>query len=507
MLRSVRSAHPLVPRLLAVGATLWLTLAGCAAPPATGTPTGPVATVAPQDPGTLTVTGVTTSGISTHPDRPAVPPARAMRGGPSVRLAPDDDSPLISGLYFDTPLALLEERTTPNGTRWFRTRLWGVVDGWIRADQVTFESGPPARPFYESQTPSGRPSPVPAPSRALAATGATNAEVMLRRGPGTDYRALGALGAGEPIQVQAWAVDDDGRAWFDVASAELSGWVYGGAVDLAFADPQRPAVDGRPLASFVAGKGMWLPQALVEMADERQLVQAAVALGLTHIFVEAGDSRSGFYARKEVARLLPVAHAAGLRVLAWVTTSLYDLPRDVELSVEIANYRTPDGQRLDGLAPDIEQNMALDAVKAYAEITRVRVGDDVALVGVVYPAGGWFGREYPVFAPLARAFNALAPMAYWSDKERPYTYAEVYAYVRDVAADMQAAVRPGYPVHVIGQMYDTFGRNGTGLYSPGRAEVNAALQAGRDGGALGVSFFQWGTATPEEWGALRDFAW
>ena len=56
-------------------------------------------------------------------------------------------------------------------------------------------------------------------------------------------------------------------------------------------------------------------------------------------------------------------------------------------------------------------------------------------------------------------------------------------------------------------MYDTFGRNGVGPYSPGTAEIAAALQASKDAGALGVSFFQWGTATPEEWRALRDFAW
>jgi hypothetical protein len=56
-------------------------------------------------------------------------------------------------------------------------------------------------------------------------------------------------------------------------------------------------------------------------------------------------------------------------------------------------------------------------------------------------------------------------------------------------------------------MYDTFGRNGIGPYSPGAPEITAALRASKEAGALGASFFQWGTATPVEWRALRDFAW
>jgi hypothetical protein len=98
-------------------------------------------------------------------------------------------------------------------------------------------------------------------------------------------------------------------------------------------------------------------------------------------------------------------------------------------------------------------------------------------------------------------------MAYWSDKQRDYSYAEVYAYTFKAVIDMRAAAGLSYPVHLIGQMYDTFGRNGTGTHSPDHEDVRAALQAAHDAGAVGVSFFQWGTATPEEWAALRDFGW
>ena len=497
--------------LSAVGLVAAAALGGCSAPLPAPTPSAPqpaaTPTLAAGNPSTATPAATASLlPLSSNPDSPTDPPAKAVRGGPPVRAAPDEASPIISGLYYDAPLPLLEERVDPDGTRWYRTRLWGVLEGWINADHLTTEPAPPLRPFWEGP-PARRPTPGASPSQALSATGATNCLVVLRTGPGTDYRSQRVLSPGTPVQVLAWATDANAHAWYRVEAGQSTGWLYAAAVDLNAADPRRPSASGEPLAARVAGKGMWLPQPLLEMADEKQIVEASRQTGLTHIFVEVAETSSGFYGKTEVARLLPAAHAAGLRVIGWITTSLYDLPRDVALSAEVANYRTADGHSLDGIAPDIEQNMELDDVKAFADILRATLGDDALIVGVVYPAGGWFGREYPIQPSLARVFNALAPMAYWSDEQRAYADKEVYEYIAKSVRDMQAAAGEGYPVHVIGQMYDTFGRNGSGAYSPGYAEIDAALRAAREAGAVGISFFQWGTATPEEWAALRDFAW
>lgn len=488
--------------VLALACLLPPLLAACLAPPLPPAETPsvlPVATAAPRP--TLTPTPPLPPGFSTNPDRPADPAARAVRGGPPVRLAPDPASPVISGLYFDAPLALLEEKTGADGERWFRTRLWGVLDGWISAVHITLEPSPPIATFWENQGPVPTPTAPPSAELTLDVRGTTNCEARLRSGLGTDWRVKNVVPAGTTVRVRAWQTDEEGHAWFSVTAGEASGWLYSGTVDLALA----PAA--RAPAAAIAGKGMWLPQPLLEMADENQLVSAARSLGLTHIWLEAGSSAGGFYGRRDAARLLPAAHAAGLKVIAWLTTSLYNLPGDVELSLEAANYRTPDGQGFDGIAPDVEQNMGADDVKAYAEITRARLGDDMLMVGVVYPAGSWLGKEHPIHATLARYCNALAPMAYWSDERRAYYDGEAYWYVNQVIGDLQAVVGRDYPIHVIGQMYDPFGRNGAGQFSPTSSEVQAALRAGREGGAVGVSFFQWGTATPEEWAALRDFAW
>jgi len=60
---------------------------------------------------------------------------------------------------------------------------------------------------------------------------------------------------------------------------------------------------------------------------------------------------------------------------------------------------------------------------------------------------------------------------------------------------------------VIGQSYDSFGRDGTGPNNPTGAEVATMLQAAKQAGAVGVSLFQWGTTTPAEWNALAALHW
>jgi hypothetical protein len=64
---------------------------------------------------------------------------------------------------------------------------------------------------------------------------------------------------------------------------------------------------------------------------------------------------------------------------------------------------------------------------------------------------------------------------------------------------IRAATRADEPVEVLGQMFDWYQN---GVNSPSAAEIAACAAAARDGGAVGVSFFEWNHATQEEWGAF-----
>ncbi len=436
----------------------------------------------------------------------SVPMGRARRGSTVVRSGPSEASEVIATLFFDTPLPLLDREPQHGSPQWYKTMIWGSLEGWVKASQV--DTGPPpeqVRPFWETQDPPGLNRGQSGRLLPLAAMGRANAQVNVRAGIGVDNEMLALLELDTDVRVDGWASDNDYHPWYHVAWGSHSGWVYGGYIDLQVS---KTSERSQAIWEPITGRGMWLPSNFVELVNPRYLVEAAKGLGLSHLYVEAGESQAGFLGRGSLDSLLPVAHSAGVHVIAWITTSLGDVPGDVALTAEVAAYQTADGHQVDGIAVDIEQNLDLDDVKVYAEVTRLIVGPDRLLVATIWPARSWMGRTYPVHRVLAPVFDAITPMAYWNAEERAYSFDEVYEYVYQAASQMRQEVGdPLYPVAVIGQMYDTFGRNGIGEHSPSGQEIRAAMQAAKDARAIGISFFQWGTATPEEWGAFRDFQW
>jgi hypothetical protein len=469
-------------------------LADVAAPPAGASLVpDPQATTAQRPPGYRALDGGQT--------------AWARRGGSYVRMAPNPDAELISQLFYDTPLPLLGAVEEAGRPAWYEVELWGVLRGWIRAAELNLDEEPAPVPApWEGGgaagprlTLAGAKGPAP-----LATTGRTVATARWRTAPRERAPLLAELPPGRQGTVTAWATDDDSEAWFELTLDEGSGWVYGANLTL---DPPPGTATGE-VARRLAGKGMWVSRPFLPLANPAQLVNASKALGLTHLYVDVASSRGGFYNREALAALLPVAHAAGLRVVGWIWPTLADPLADVAQGVELARYSTPDGHRLDGLAPDLEERMDVDQVRAYIQVLRTALGPDYLLVGTVFPPEHQFARRHPQHRVMAGWVDVLAPMAYWSEARRSFSSNEVYRYVTRAVDQLRLDARDGaYPVAPIGQMYDTFGRNGMGTYSPGTAEITAALQASKDAGALGVSFFQWGTATPEEWRALRDFPW
>jgi hypothetical protein len=185
-------------------------------------------------------------------------------------------------------------------------------------------------------------------------------------------------------------------------------------------------------------------------------------------------------------------------VIAWVYPYLENLPADVSMSLVAARYVAPSGDRPDGLVADVEENMSEGAVRAYGQILRATLGPRALMAVATYPPQWAAGRSYP-FATVALSWDVIVPMDYWHVQRRAYTPAEVYKFVRDGVRLIRAQTRPDEPAEVLGQTFDVFQ---SGVNSPSAAEIAACARAARDAHAVGVSFFEWNHATPEEWGAL-----
>lgn len=278
------------------------------------------------------------------------------------------------------------------------------------------------------------------------------------------------------------------KAPADSGGAEVAG--------TTLAAPEAPEPDP-PRRVLPAGKGMWFHKLEQVPATPERIVQHARATGLSHLYVRTGSSRTGFYAQDDLDRLLPVAHAAGLKVVAWDFPYLDDPLADVGRALEAISYTTPDGHRVDAFSADIETpsegvNLGREQVERYAETLREAVGPGYPLIGTVPNA--CLNDSFP-YLEVARAFDALAPMVYWITRDP----------VADLTCNLDRLATFGVPVLPVGQAYDPAIDNPAMVdLVPGYDDLAAFLDAARSRGVPGVSFWAWHTATPEMWQAIAD---
>jgi hypothetical protein len=257
--------------------------------------------------------------------------------------------------------------------------------------------------------------------------------------------------------------------------------------------PEPPKLRG----ALPVGKGMWLyvPEQ-IEGGNVDALVARAKAVGLTHVYVRTGSSRMGFYAGEYLNRLLPAAHAAGIRVYAWDFPYLDNWEADVGRAAFAIGYTTPDGHRVDGFSADIETrsqgvNVRPDTALAYGAGLRRAVGLDYPLIATV-PRPSAQLVTYP-FAEVVTWFDAIAPMVYWLNRESG----------EDAAGAMAALRVFNKPIMPIGQAYDGAGEGGRpGV--PSANEIWRFMAVSEAEGAAAVSFWSWQHADQEAWDAIRD---
>ncbi len=259
------------------------------------------------------------------------------------------------------------------------------------------------------------------------------------------------------------------------------------------ATPSPPNVRG----ALPTGKGMWIWQP--EKADGGN-VQAMIAraqrVGLTHIYVRTGSSKSGFTAGPFLNTILPAAHAAGIRVYGWDFPYLDDPSADVVRSLQAIKYGAPTGDRIDGFASDIEfrsmgVNITPFTAAAFGSSLRHEVGNDYPLIAVVpRPSAGT--KFYP-YDQIVKDFDAIAPMIYWMQTDPKYAI--------DLAYDRLGGY--GKPILPIGQAYDGFHEGGPpGVPSP--AVIHRFMEAAVGRGATGVSFWSWQHANDPAWQAIGE---
>jgi len=249
----------------------------------------------------------------------------------------------------------------------------------------------------------------------------------------------------------------------------------------------------------IAGKGMWIYQFdKVAGGDPHRIVRLAVQRGLTHIYVRSGSSISGLNGWHNIASILPIAHRAGLKVIAWDFPYLHNPGRDVRRAAFVLNH-TVNGEHVDGFAADVEtrsEGTVLTRSRARRYAANLRLVAQQAFIVLVPPRPTSYIRAIYPYDVLIPHFDAVAPMVYWGSTPPAQAAEQAMAFLR----------RFGKPVAPVGQAYDMGPWGGPKGPPKGKALVRFMNEA-RSEGAIGVSFWSWQHTPSRLWHTIDTYRW
>jgi hypothetical protein len=277
-------------------------------------------------------------------------------------------------------------------------------------------------------------------------------------------------------------------------------------VSLALAPPMPPAVQPSGPVAY-SGSGAWIDRYDFNVLPAPELVVSDMAAhGVKTVYVETGSWKVprgvDVVAPRQTSALIAAAHAHGMKIVGWYLPGFRDLRTDWRRMRAALAFQTPDGQRFDSVALDIEATLLNPIARrnaALLELSR-RLRD---LAGADYPLGaivpdersatvaGGLWPHFP-YAAVARYYDVFLPMAY-STMNRARGAAGVYAYTKANVRFLKRATER--PVHLIAGL--------TGSMSAD--EQAAATVAARDAGAIGVSLYNYRFYNPGSWLALSAF--
>ncbi len=236
-----------------------------------------------------------------------------------------------------------------------------------------------------------------------------------------------------------------------------------------------------------------------------ETIAAMAAAGVRTLYLQAArdDPRSpGDLADPQLfGSFVQLAHAHGMRVVAWYLPTFVNPERDLGRLLAIHRFRVAD-QRIDGLAVDIEWVRGVpNAAERNRRLVnlsrrlRAAVGTDPLGAIVLPPVDTDVinPRLWPAFPwqELRDVYDVWLPMSYWTNRSGGWR--DAGRYTSENIRRLKAHISPTVPVHAVG---------GIGNLASTRDYQDFVLTA-RQWEAIGVSIYDWDTAQAAAWELLR----
>jgi hypothetical protein len=281
--------------------------------------------------------------------------------------------------------------------------------------------------------------------------------------------------------------------------------------------PPKPADDA--IDTF-RGKGMWLrfspdnsDSDAYSTFDPASVVRTAQRAGLR--YVELRLSYGEFWevtpnAKPTIDALIDALTRARIAVIGW------SVPRstsfeDIATTVAAANYRTPSGSAMAGIAVDLERGSdylgdGLDArasIATYVKTLREALGPKRLIIATVEDpySGNLTDRDIP-YADVAATASVLQPMAYWRMYETAVGASQTASLVENSIRQLRKNARRNININFGGQ---TLGLGECGAPPPD--EIQESLKESKAIGAMGETFFDWNGTYDKQWAAIGLFHW
>lgn len=252
------------------------------------------------------------------------------------------------------------------------------------------------------------------------------------------------------------------------------------------------------------GLGTWLDIFEKGYRHPLRTVKRADAYGVSTLYVQTSNfTRPAIRFPGRYGAFIDAAHDRGLSVVAWYLPGLKDVPADLHKSLAAIDYTSATGQHADGFGLDIE---AAEVRSHKARSTRVLLLSRQirAAVGDSYPLGAitpmplrlietvTYWRDFP-YAGLADYYDAILPMNYFTYEVSGGPAAQRYT-AKGIDVIKAATGDPSFPVHNIGGIAG-------GAMSP--TETAGFVRGVAQGGAIGMSLYNFSLTTAKQWGILR----
>ena len=260
----------------------------------------------------------------------------------------------------------------------------------------------------------------------------------------------------------------------------------------------------KPSVAAYKGLGSWVDiYETKAWANPAATVKNMKSHGVRTLNLETGNSKqkTAIFKPASQTAFIKAAHASGIKVVAWYLPDLKNVNSDYNRVAAAIKFRTPDGQRFDSFALDIESS-AVTPVSTRNSRLATLTKNLRKVAGASYPLGAiipspvgiaknktyWKGFPYKA---LASTYNVFVPMSYYT-----YHGKGAAAATADTLSNISIIrAQPGcktIPIHQIGGIAD----------DSTTAEVKAFVAATQKAKVNGASFYSWSGTSSAAWKAL-----